>query len=166
MRHCPKCGYPITEKAKFCPHCGFNQDVVFSHPVCPSCGADRIPSDVFCDQCGEKLPDVGGFRVCENCGDFTPIEFSHCVNCGANPSASSHRLKLSVPADRDPFVALILCLFLGLFGMHRFYLDDVVAGRMYVILSVAFCWTIIAPVVVLILCIIDFFRITGSIARR
>ena len=166
MRHCPKCGYPMIEKAKFCSHCGFNQEVVYAHPVCPSCGADRVPSDVFCDQCGEKLPDVGGFRICKSCGDYTPSEFLYCVNCGKKHSDFSPRTKSRVPEDRDPFVALLLCLFLGMVGMHKFYLDDVAAGRLYVILSLVLCWTIIAPIVVLILCIIDFVRLTGEISRR
>ncbi len=41
--------------------------------------------------------------------------------------------------QKDKTVAIVLALFLGGFGAHKFYLDRPLAGVMYVL----FCWTLI-----------------------
>lgn len=49
---------------------------------------------------------------------------------------------------KDSTVAVLLCLFLGGLGAHRFYLGQVGIGVVYAI----FCWTLIPALIALIEC--------------
>ncbi len=46
---------------------------------------------------------------------------------------------------KSPLVGTLLCIFLGGFGAHRFYMGDVLYGLLYL----AFCWTFIPAIVAL-----------------
>lgn len=181
MRYCPNCGEELATNSEFCPDCGEN--VAKRLSVCYKCGEKNQFAAKYCLKCGEELDVPDNLTYCPSCDAPVLRTDLYCSSCGAMLSDASsekyHRQHVfvgspdPVPAAqddgkfrRDPFVALLLCLFLGLVGMHKFYLGDVSVGRTYFIMSVFFCWTIIAPIVVLILCIIDFFRLTGEISRR
>ena len=181
MRYCHSCGYEISENEEFCPECG--ECVAKRFSVCPKCGDENQIAVKHCRKCGFDLDVPEDVTYCPECDAPVLRTDSFCPSCGAmlsDSSSATYRRPHVVsgspsPASssqddgsfrRDPFVELLLCLLLGLFGMHKFYMGDVGAGRMYFILSVFFSWTIIAPIVVLILCIIDFFRLTGEISRR
>lgn len=47
---CPKCGFEIPEKTKFCPECGNKMT-----RTCPKCGTDITGNSKFCSECGAKL---------------------------------------------------------------------------------------------------------------
>jgi hypothetical protein len=47
---CPQCGEKVEARAKFCPGCGAELDL-----LCPQCGAGYGPGDRFCSQCGAAL---------------------------------------------------------------------------------------------------------------
>ena len=49
----------------------------------------------------------------------------------------------------------LLAIFLGNFGVHHFYAGDSSRGIKYLLISVLLCWTVIAPLVIEILSIVQ-----------
>lgn len=79
---------------------------------------------------------------CPNCG--APIENSACSYCGfkAIVSPSPVFVQDSTQAEnkaqspictnsKSKTIALVLCIFLGVFGAHRFYVNKVTTGFLY-----------------------------------
>ena len=68
---------------------------------CPKCGHELLAAGDYCSQCGLPIP---------------PDERLYDV-----PDASVHSRS----------VALLLCIFLGYFGIHRFYVGKVATGILW-----------------------------------
>ena len=66
---CPECGKTISDKAKFCVHCGYPiedaentastpaEDSVMSDWKCPLCGVTNAGSSPTCKVCGFNKPE-------------------------------------------------------------------------------------------------------------
>ncbi len=81
------------------------------------------------------------------------------------PLSYQHRMQIEFQAiDIGPrkAVTYALCLLLGMFGAHRFYLADRKAGRIMLFIGI----TIIGLPVTLLWAITDLFRIPGMIRAR
>ena len=50
---CAYCGANLSDGARFCPMCGFENSV--RKTVCPACGAEPGDNAVFCPMCGRRL---------------------------------------------------------------------------------------------------------------
>ncbi|MBN1504167.1 MAG: TM2 domain-containing protein [Candidatus Eisenbacteria bacterium] len=86
---------------------------------CRNCGKELVPTAEFCTACGARPQN--GNRYCMICGHETRPEAEICVNCGSrlvNPAAEG----------KSWFVALILSIFVGWFGIDRFYLGKIGTG--------------------------------------
>jgi hypothetical protein len=69
----------------------------------------------MCVACG--TPPKAGDKFCYNCKAETNASSTICMKCGVS-------LKETAPVQeegRDWLTALLLCFFLGVFGVHRFY---------------------------------------------
>lgn len=173
---CPHCGEDIAANADFCPECG--DSLADRSPVCPGCGEKNDFGAKHCRKCGADLAVPDDLTLCPHCDATVRRSDLFCASCGGMLSSTTPgnyrrahvvvNAPAAAPAEkdaefrRDPFVALLLCLLLGMFGMHRFYLGDVWEGRCYFVMSVFFCWTFICPAIILICCIVDFFRLSGN----
>jgi TM2 domain-containing membrane protein YozV len=71
----------------------------------------------FCPKCGHELLSVGDY--CSQCGLPIPPDERLYVEPDASPSSR--------------LVALILCIFLGYLGVHRFYVGKVVTGVIWLL---------------------------------
>ena len=78
---------------------------------CRNCGNEVPDQAEFCTSCGQAA--LSGSRNCPSCGAETLPSAQVCVKCGARLS-SGERKELST--------ALLLSIFLGIFGVDRFYL--------------------------------------------
>ena len=133
MPYCSNCGREIEQDYEFCPECGAS--------VLGRTGDDIIDrSDEFVN---EK------YKICRFCGERMPEDAFYCLSCG-NTFDSSYEdfesIRYSVANSMDPrkrkvdtsegvwknkWVSLLLCIFFGVFGVHRFYEEKRITGFIY-----------------------------------
>ena len=98
---------------------------------CQNCGKDLGISAEICFKCGEKPP--AGNRYCHVCGTKTDPLAEVCVRCG-NKLPKPGALEIS-PKSR--LAVALLAIFLGFFGVHRFYLDKSASAVIMLVLGIA-----------------------------
>ena len=83
---------------------------------------------------------VGGglTAFCTSCGQQIPREATMCVHCGV-PNKAGGTVVASSSEGKSRNVAALLALFVGGFGIHKFYTGHVLLGVLYIV----FCITLI-----------------------
>ncbi len=114
----------------FCKNCG--QPMNDNQAICLNCGVKTGEGTAFCANCGAQV--APGAAVCTNCGVATAPQ---------KPLGGSDNW---VPAGKDKVVIIILCLLLGGFGIHNFYLGETKKG----VLKILLCWTGISGILALV----------------
>ena len=90
---------------------------------CRNCGKE-VPSNAeFCTSCGVRPLNAENF--CQNCGAETRPEQEVCLKCG---TLLKREEKQKDPTRKSQLIALLLCLFVGSLGVHRYYLGRVASG--------------------------------------
>lgn len=49
---CPSCGKDISDKAKKCPHCGYEKEEEKKIIICDECGGNILEGEKYCPECG------------------------------------------------------------------------------------------------------------------
>ncbi|WP_267904187.1 NINE protein [Aurantiacibacter sediminis] len=80
---------------------------------------------------------MADMKHCVGCGKKLHISARACPECGASQGASGQ------VGEKSRVAAAILALFLGGFGVHKFYLGRVAAGILYLL----FFWTFIPAII-------------------
>lgn len=132
MSYCSNCGNEIKDDFDYCPECGISLH-------------ETIASEYgFYSE--ENLKE---YKVCSNCKGKMPMDAFYCFACGT--TFDSKRLDLEAFMGKDStndafstnvtdssggewknkWVAFFLCLFFGVFGMHRFYEGKKITGLLY-----------------------------------
>lgn len=100
---------------------------------CPNCGAEG--NGKFCEYCGCELPRMAPDSVTyDNSSNTTIINNIY--------TSSDESSTISYPAqhfdyadpsksDKNKTIALILCILLGFFGVHHFYVGRIKMGVLY-----------------------------------
>lgn len=102
----------VPEEAKYCKHCG-----------------KQIPKDaVLCVHCGRQVEALNG---------GTAQSPSIVIN-NSNSSVNTNTATAGVPVgalkkEKNKWVAVLLCLFLGWLGGHKFYEGKVGMGILYLL---------------------------------
>lgn len=103
---------PQGAEMKFCKHCG-----------------KQIPKDaVLCVHCGRQVEELGG---------GTPAAPNIVItNTNANTNTNTNTVTAGVPygamkKEKNKWVALLLCFFLGILGGHKFYEGKIGMGILY-----------------------------------
>jgi len=95
---------------------------------CRNCGKEIANQAVFCVGCGRN--PTSGKSFCQNCGQPTNPDAEVCVKCGVRliyqPSKEAVKSKLA---------AGLLGIFVGGFGVHRFYLGYIGIGVIQIIVT-------------------------------
>ena len=118
MSFCINCGNKLEEGYDFCPECGtrivpdtdnkYNSSDYISMKLCPKCG-EPMPSDAYyCLNCGVKFED--SFE------DFTEVQ---------------KRINRYYGTWKNKWIALLLCVFFGWMGAHKYYEGRIIMGILY-----------------------------------
>ena len=100
-----------TKNTKFCKFCG-----------------TKIPNDaVVCSSCGRQVEELKG-------ADQQPAAMPNIVINNSNMNSNINTNHMNVPGRqmRNKWVALVLCIFLGYLGGHKFYEGKVGMGILYI----------------------------------
>lgn len=104
-----------------------------SNGKCPQCGAPVGPNEIQCKYCGEKFSNTNQIQTPvhqEPVPQYQqPVYQQPYSEPGINPSWPI----------KNKVVAGLLGIFLGGFGIHKFYMGRIGWGIIYLL----FCWTYI-----------------------
>ena len=138
--NCPECDNEISDKAEFCPKCGYKlpkKEPMFQGVYCPSCLESNIKTGInACPYCNIKFKDsiYGTSKDCSDYGEnhpelkespdfnieaynrrinYVPIEYSssHAIKCPYCQSANTKKISATSKASS---VALF-----GIFAMGK-----------------------------------------------
>lgn len=95
---------------------------------CQNCGKELIGTPEFCMNCGARPNTATAF--CPNCGVPTAAAAVICVKCGVslvgrNQTAAAAPGVVGGVSKKSRLVYVLLCLFLGELGIHRFYVGKI-----------------------------------------
>lgn len=127
---CSNCGQENQEGAQFCVKCGKSIGRSDNGTVyCPSCGKENLQGVFFCAYCGTSLGAPQGK-----------------VGYGSSPSSGEAKSKIA---------AGLLGIFIGGFGIHRFYLGYIGIGIAQIIVTICTCgvghiWGFIEGILILV----------------
>ena len=131
---CSKCGQEFT--GNFCPNCGS-----------PAQEANE-PLPVGAQQAQTAVPPQNIPSVQYQQPNTPPVPYQqptiviNNVNTNTNTNTNVNRAEGYGPAasHKSKMVALILCIFAGYFGIHRFYAGKIGSGILYLFTGGLFCF--------------------------
>jgi TM2 domain-containing membrane protein YozV/RNA polymerase subunit RPABC4/transcription elongation factor Spt4 len=85
-------------------------------------------------------------KFCYACGAQIDARAEICPKCGVRQLGATSPLGATTPSGKNRIVAALFAIFLGSFGIHKFYLGRVGEGILYLL----FCWTFIPALIGLI----------------
>lgn len=89
-------------------------------------------------------------KYCTECGVLINIKAEICPKCGVRQSLQSTPISSEITEKRNKWITcLLLCWFLGVFGVHRFYTGHTALGVVQ-LLTLGGCgiWTIIDFIII------------------
>lgn len=90
---------------------------------CRNCGKELVGTPEICLGCGAK-PHAGN-SFCAECGGPTTAMAEICVKCGVRLAGATPAAVAAEVSPKSRLVATLLCVFLGVFGAHRFYIGHI-----------------------------------------
>ena len=134
---CKECGKEISDAAYACPNCGFHVDKM---KFCKFCG-EKIPDDsVICSSCGRQVEEIN-----------RPNGVFINNSASASASASTQATHLISKKEKNKWISFFLCLFLGLFGAHKFYEGKIGMGIIYLFTGGLFFVGVVIDLIILFL---------------
>lgn len=98
---------------------------------CPNCGAPRRQGETSCAYCKTV------FRYDEKPPEAQPVVHVHYHQEAPKPEPQVVVERVYVPQEkrsgRSRLAALLLCIFLGGFGVHKFYVGRIGLGLVYLL---------------------------------
>ena len=95
-------------------------------------------------------------KFCSDCAAPIKLRAEICPQCGVRQKPAPASFSGTAENGKSRIAAALLAFFLGGFGIHKFYLGQVVQGLIYLI----FCWTFIPTLIafiefIILLCMSD-----------
>ncbi len=110
--------------------------------LCVSCAKVIPEGSEVCPLCNTEQE---GKKLCPSCGEKIGNRLTICPNCGADLKRPKPQPKEEEPkeyyggrplirvSDKDKLAALLLCIFLGHLGIHRFYVGKLGTGILWLL---------------------------------
>ncbi len=98
---------------------------------CRNCGKELVGSPEICMNCGAK--SLAATAFCPNCGNPTTPLSVICPKCGSSLEAKTDTGEVST---KSRLVLVLLALFLGQLGIHRFYAGKIGTGIVMLVLTI------------------------------
>ncbi|MCR5453417.1 MAG: TM2 domain-containing protein [Bacteroidales bacterium] len=147
QRYCRNCGLVIPASATKCPFC----DAAGGGNYCPKCGSGTMSGDTVCSVCSSPLtvrPNVGyipsqpPIPTQNNAGQQNRQQYA--------PSTPQNNRQMYGSDMRDWLTTLLLCIFLGYFGVHRFYTKHYLSGIVQFLTGGGCCiWWVVDLIMIL-----------------
>ena len=99
---------------------------------CKGCGASVKSNQRFCEYCGTELIADNQPEVRYVYQPPQPIVVN-VVNTNTNTNTNGYPPRADTYPYKSRWTAFFLCLFLGYFGVHRFYVGKVGSGIVYIL---------------------------------
>lgn len=139
---CPECGNQVSESARSCPKCGYS---FAKMKFCKFCG-EKIPDDsVVCVKCGRQVENFGKGE----CGITINNAATSSSSASSTAQASQNMQRPREKKEINKVTALILCIFFGYFGAHKFYEGNVGLGILYLFTMGLFCIGWIVDIIII-----------------
>ncbi len=103
-----------------------------------------------------------GQKYCKDCGAIINEKAEICPKCGVRQMPPPFSIGTNAPNGKNKIAAALLAFFLGGLGIHKFYLEQVGAGIIYLL----FCWTLIPGFIAFIESILLLFMSDEEFNRR
>ncbi|WP_394347906.1 TM2 domain-containing protein [Halorussus salinisoli] len=122
--------------------------------MCPECGVSQteVPSSGGTDRSADE-------KFCTDCGAVINRDAEICPECGVRQTVG---ISAASDSDKDQVAAGLLAILLGGVGAHKFYLDDVKMGVVYL----CFSWTLVPAIVGLVEGIMYFTKSEEEFQRK
>ena len=136
---CPNCAWENPNHYKNCEHCNCNLTNIrpsqAPQPMSkPNQNNSIILEPIFCSSCGNKVAKDAPF--CPSCGQpLKSKEYGEYIGNASNGIPIKSRI-----------AAGLLALFIGGFGIHKFYCGQIGLGVIYLL----FFWTFIPAIIAFI----------------
>ena len=128
MAYCINCGRKLADDFEFCPECG--------QRIHPDAASAPFP----------EHPYFGATIICNRCGAAMPADALYCLNCGSQFNSTAtvaddfKAIQKSIRRNarlggekRKKWVAMLLCIFFGWLGIHRFYEGKIATGILWML---------------------------------
>lgn len=139
MINCPKCGKLISDRMKECPECGYTVSNSQKYPQFYGNTENQVssmPNDrqKFCKHCGQIIDK--DCIICPKCGKQVEelktnepnIVINNTSNSNSNAVAYANSGGNNGISPKSRLITLLLCIFLGALGAHRFYTGKIITG--------------------------------------
>lgn len=113
-------------------------------------------SIIKCPECNRKISDQS--LSCPKCG--RPLNnMDSAFNRFSPPNDQTYNQSMMI-SSKSRLTALLLCFFLGLLGIHRFYVEKTKSGIAFILIALISIFLAFIPLIITIVwCFIDFIMI-------
>lgn len=110
---------------------------------CSKCGKEISDEAIICPACGVPTPNYQPQQAQLQQPTLPPIIINNTntntnTNTNVNQNVNGGEVGMAV-SPKSKIVTLVLCIFLGALGIHRFYVGKIGSGLLYLFTGGVFC---------------------------